>query len=59
MPRLARRFADAPLITYGPAVALPDFAARVERLRCWPASIASGYMITKGSTTDQISRLCV
>ncbi len=37
----------APLTAYDPAMALPDFAARVEKLRRWQASIASGYVTTQ------------
>ena len=37
----------APLTAYDPAVALPDFATRVEQLRRWQASIASGYVTTQ------------
>ena len=33
--------------TYDPAVALPDFAARVEKLRRWQAGIASGYVTSQ------------
>ena len=34
----------APLTVYDPAIALPDFAARVEKLRRWQTSIDSGYV---------------
>ncbi|MDB5234496.1 MAG: hypothetical protein JWR44_1489, partial [Hymenobacter sp.] len=37
----------APLAAYDPNMALPDFAARVEKLRRWQASIASGYVTTQ------------
>ena len=36
-----------PLTAHDPAVALPDFAACVEKLRRWQASIASGYVTTQ------------
>ncbi|HEX8326555.1 MAG TPA: hypothetical protein VF629_03360 [Hymenobacter sp.] len=51
MPLLSFFPADAPLpaplTAYDPTIALPDFAARVERLRRWQASIASGYVTTQ------------
>ena len=34
----------APLTAYDPAIALPDFADRVARLRSWQQRIASGYV---------------
>ncbi|MGI4735737.1 MAG: Eco57I restriction-modification methylase domain-containing protein [Janthinobacterium lividum] len=34
----------APLTAYDPAIALPDFSARVARLRSWQQRIASGYV---------------
>ncbi|WP_035566673.1 type IIL restriction-modification enzyme MmeI [Hymenobacter sp. IS2118] len=37
----------APLATYLPAQALPDFAARVAKLRQWQQRIASGYVTSQ------------
>ncbi|MBJ6146381.1 N-6 DNA methylase [Hymenobacter sp. BT559] len=41
----------APLTAYDPALALPDFADRVARLRSWQQRIASGYV---GSTKEEV-----
>ncbi|QIX63079.1 N-6 DNA methylase [Hymenobacter sp. BT18] len=37
----------APLATYQPAQALPDFATRLEKLRSWQQRIASGYVTSQ------------
>ena len=41
----------APLTAYDPSIALPDFVARVEKLRLWQQRIASGYVT---STKEEV-----
>jgi len=47
LPLFAPAALPAPLATYDPSVALLDFATRVEKLRRWQQSIASGYVTTQ------------
>ena len=44
LPLFAPASLPAPLTAYYPTQALPDFAARLEKLRSWQQRIASGYV---------------